>query len=83
MFWLLPFRVVFRGARTDKAVLCTDENTFEVKEAETSNSLLLLPKLKLAEESQSVDNGSLRSLEEREVRLKIDVNKLFTVCTKK
>lgn len=58
-------RVVFRGSREDKAVLCTDDKTFEVKEAETSNSLLLLPTLKLAEECEGSSEN--RPLEEKEV----------------
>lgn len=38
-------RVVFRGENEDKVVICTDNETFEVKEAETSNSLLIVPNL--------------------------------------
>lgn len=41
----LFFRVVFRGGNDDKVVLCTDNETFEVKEAETSNSLLIVSNL--------------------------------------
>uniref|UniRef100_A0A1B6HDZ0 Sister chromatid cohesion protein DCC1 n=1 Tax=Homalodisca liturata TaxID=320908 RepID=A0A1B6HDZ0_9HEMI len=59
-------KVVFRGARDDKAVLCTEDKTFEVKEAETSNSLLLLPELKLAEDCKG-DDEDVRQLEEREI----------------
>lgn len=40
------FRLTFRGVENDKAVLCCDNKTYEVKEAETSNSLLLVPTLK-------------------------------------
>lgn len=64
--WLI-FRVVFRGGQSDKAVLCTEENTFEVKEAETSNSLLLLPELKLAEDCQNAVEGSDRPIEDKKV----------------
>uniref|UniRef100_A0A1B6F2G2 Sister chromatid cohesion protein DCC1 n=1 Tax=Cuerna arida TaxID=1464854 RepID=A0A1B6F2G2_9HEMI len=63
-------KVVFRGARDDKAVLCTEDKTFEVKEAETSNSLLLLPELKLAEDCKGDDDDDdedTRQLEEREI----------------
>jgi len=35
--------LVIRGSKTDTAVLCTKDETFEVKGAETSNTLLLLP----------------------------------------
>ncbi|KAG8332275.1 Sister chromatid cohesion protein DCC1 [Homalodisca vitripennis] len=59
-------KVVFRGARDDKAVLCTEDKTFEVKEAETSNSLLLLPELKLAEDCKG-DDEDVRQLEERKL----------------
>ena len=31
------------GDKTDCAVLCTDDKTYEVREAETSNTLLLSP----------------------------------------
>lgn len=37
--------MAFRGNPEDQAVLCTESCTFEVKEAETSNSLLILQKL--------------------------------------
>lgn len=37
--------LVFRGDNSDHAVLCTNESTFIVKEAETSNSLLLFESL--------------------------------------
>ena len=38
-------RVVLRGDRDDNAVLCTNDKTFELKVAETSNTLLLTPSL--------------------------------------
>ncbi|XP_054275596.1 sister chromatid cohesion protein DCC1 isoform X2 [Macrosteles quadrilineatus] len=60
-------RVVFRGCKDDKAVLCTNDKTFEVKEAETSNSLLLLPTLKLAVDCEPVSEDGSRKLEETEI----------------
>ncbi|KAK6179587.1 hypothetical protein SNE40_011911 [Patella caerulea] len=39
-------RVVIRGDKDDSAVLCTNDKTYEIKEAETSNSLLIIPDLK-------------------------------------
>uniref|UniRef100_A0A1B0G7N1 Sister chromatid cohesion protein DCC1 n=1 Tax=Glossina morsitans morsitans TaxID=37546 RepID=A0A1B0G7N1_GLOMM len=36
----------FKGGLTEKVVLCTDEKTYDVKGAEISNSLLLVPELK-------------------------------------
>ncbi|TMW51354.1 hypothetical protein DOY81_003595 [Sarcophaga bullata] len=38
----------FKGGQNEKVVLCTDEKTFDVKIAEISNSLLLVPDLKFA-----------------------------------
>jgi len=35
--------LTIRGLKSDSAVLCTKKMTFEMKEAETSNTLLLLP----------------------------------------
>lgn len=42
---LIHSRVVLRGERDDNAVLCTKDTTFELKVAETSNTLLLMPSL--------------------------------------
>ncbi|XP_055626887.1 sister chromatid cohesion protein DCC1 isoform X2 [Toxorhynchites rutilus septentrionalis] len=41
--------VSFKGALNEKVVICTESRTYEVKEAEISNSLLLVPQLKLAQ----------------------------------
>lgn len=38
-------RVVIRGEQNEHAVLCTNDKTYEIKVAETSNSLLLCPSL--------------------------------------
>ncbi|XP_039279908.1 sister chromatid cohesion protein DCC1 [Nilaparvata lugens] len=38
-------RVVFQGEKHEKAVLCTENETYEILEAETSNTLLLVPEL--------------------------------------
>ncbi|XP_037715860.1 sister chromatid cohesion protein DCC1 [Drosophila subpulchrella] len=38
----------FKGGQNEKVVLCTDERTYDVKGAEISNSLLLVPDLKFA-----------------------------------
>lgn len=38
----------FKGGLNEKIVLCTDERTYDVKGAEISNSLLLVPDLKFA-----------------------------------
>lgn len=42
-------KLVFRGQKSDKAVLCTKNKTYDIKEAETSNSVLLIPELKFAD----------------------------------
>ncbi|UYV81963.1 DSCC1 [Cordylochernes scorpioides] len=42
-------RLVIRGDPSDSAVLCTPDQTFDIKEAETSNSLLILPQLHIPE----------------------------------
>ena len=44
---LFASQITLRGSSEDGAVLCTRNATFSVKEAETSNSLLLVPSLVL------------------------------------
>lgn len=50
------------GGLTEKVVLCTNDRTFEVKEAGISNSLLLIPDLKLG---QSTSKSPLKSPKNR------------------
>lgn len=38
--------LAFKGGLNEKLVLCTETKTFDVKEAEISNSLMLVPNLK-------------------------------------
>ncbi|BES87216.1 Sister chromatid cohesion protein [Nesidiocoris tenuis] len=45
-----------RGRPSDRAVVCTKDNTFDLREAETSNSLLLVPGLKMVDELDLVNN---------------------------
>lgn len=59
-------RVVFRGEEDDRAVLCTESQTYEVKEAETSNSMLLVPNLRWPEDMLPSVNDD-RMLERREI----------------
>lgn len=40
--------VVIRGDKEDDAVLCTDRVTFDLRLADTSNSLLLVPQCSLS-----------------------------------
>ncbi|KAG1709142.1 Sister chromatid cohesion protein DCC1 [Nymphon striatum] len=51
--------IVFRGEKTDEAVLCTKDTTFEVKEAETSNALLISPGCKIPDQ---IPNSAERSV---------------------
>lgn len=46
--------LVFKGEGNENVVLCTDKETYEVKDAEISNSLLIVPDLKLDEQVKSV-----------------------------
>ncbi|XP_053670527.1 sister chromatid cohesion protein DCC1 [Anopheles nili] len=50
--------ICFKGALNEKVVLCTESRTYEVKEAEISNSLLLVKNLKLA---QATSRSPLKS----------------------
>lgn len=43
----------FKGGLSEKIVLCTDNKTYDVKEAEISNSLLLIPDLKSAQQTSA------------------------------
>ncbi|XP_055372434.1 sister chromatid cohesion protein DCC1 [Condylostylus longicornis] len=48
----------FKGGLNEKVVLCTENKTYEVKEAEISNSLMLCPNLKFA---QATSTSPLKS----------------------
>lgn len=48
----------FKGGLNEKLVLCSDTRTYDVKEAEISNSLLLVPELK---HSQATSTSPLKS----------------------
>lgn len=43
-------RLVIKGDQSEYAVVCTDSETYELKNAETSNSLLVLPECRFPEE---------------------------------
>ncbi|ODN04174.1 Sister chromatid cohesion protein DCC1 [Orchesella cincta] len=54
--------LVFRGDEHDAAVLCTDSETFEIKEAETTNSLLVFKDLQMPDvKSPTGSTGSSKS----------------------
>lgn len=61
---ILSSSLIFRGSKVENAVLCTHNQTYDVKEAETSNSLLLLPDLRWP--AQIADQTG-RMLEEKQV----------------
>ena len=42
-----------RGEKTDPAVLCTRDHTYDVREAETSNTLLMMPELDFPSQLES------------------------------
>lgn len=47
LYLFLPSRVVIRGDPNEEAVLCTEDKTFELRSADTSNALLIAPSLAL------------------------------------
>jgi sister chromatid cohesion protein DCC1 len=51
--------LVIRGDQNNSAVLCCDQKTFDLKEAETSNSLLFLDNLKFPEECENPKEAKL------------------------
>ncbi|CAB3249644.1 unnamed protein product [Arctia plantaginis] len=54
--------LIFKGDPDENVVLCTGNKTYDVKEAETSNSLLLIPDLLFAASSgldETVNNNSM------------------------
>lgn len=55
-------RLVFKGDTDESAVLCTSTRTYDVKETETSNSLLLVPDLLFAA-GAGIEEDSNRSTE--------------------
>ena len=48
--------VAIRGDHQDEAVLCMDKATFDLKVAETSNSLLLVPHCSLPKEEGNLSS---------------------------
>ncbi|XP_072756652.1 sister chromatid cohesion protein DCC1 isoform X2 [Anoplolepis gracilipes] len=63
--------VSFRGNKRDDAILCTKTRTYEIKEAEISNSWLLIPNLKLSK-ATSTEEVTERTVERRNIK------KIFT-----
>ena len=59
---LFMFRVVIRGDPSEDAVLCTDDKTYELRIADTSNALLITPSLTLPKDPGKVLNHIILSL---------------------
>jgi sister chromatid cohesion protein DCC1 len=59
---LWNYRVVFKGEQNESAVLCTENKTYDVKEAETSNSILLLPELTFPNEDVVDEQLTIRKV---------------------
>ncbi|XP_041359133.1 sister chromatid cohesion protein DCC1-like isoform X2 [Gigantopelta aegis] len=57
-------QVVIRGDKDENAVLCTNDKTFEIKEAETSNSMLIMTQLEYGDE---LTPGEPQEIQMREV----------------
>ncbi|CAK9821068.1 Sister chromatid cohesion protein DCC1 [Anthophora plagiata] len=51
--------LTFQGNKQDSVVLCTKSQTYDVKEAETSNSCILVPNLSLSEQTEVVANDRI------------------------
>ncbi|XP_022256751.1 sister chromatid cohesion protein DCC1-like isoform X2 [Limulus polyphemus] len=60
-------RVIIRGDKSDPAVLCTDTQTYDIKEAGTSNSLLLLPSVVWPDEAETNDKDDGITIASQEV----------------
>ena len=56
---LIICSVAIRGDHQDEAVLCTDKATFDLKVAETSNSLLLVPHCSIPKEEGNLSSVSV------------------------
>lgn len=57
------FSLVFRGGMNEQALICTDDTTYMVKMAETSNVLLLLPELSYPKETSHTGLRAINSIE--------------------
>jgi Sister chromatid cohesion protein Dcc1 len=54
----LNHSLVIRGDKDDNAVLCTENKTYELKDTETSNSLLIMKTLKFPKDVTSLQGSS-------------------------
>ena len=67
---------VFRGESDDSVVLCSNNEVFDVKEAETSNSLLIVKNLLTNEKCQAGDDISIGNSSEENAH-EVTVMKTF------
>ncbi|XP_053980276.1 sister chromatid cohesion protein DCC1 isoform X1 [Hylaeus volcanicus] len=51
--------LMFQGNKQDSAVLCTKSRTYDIKEAETSNSCMLVPNLNVSNQASTCTNGRI------------------------
>nr|XP_026490420.1 sister chromatid cohesion protein DCC1 [Vanessa tameamea] len=56
-------QLIFKGDTDENAVLCTSNKTYDIKEAETSNSLLLVPDLLFAASTGLDETNANNSME--------------------
>lgn len=63
------YSLTIRGLKSDSAVLCTKKTTFEIKDAETSNTLLLLPQCATAAELSSASESPIFQKVELDLQL--------------
>ncbi|XP_050356363.1 sister chromatid cohesion protein DCC1 [Nymphalis io] len=56
-------QLIFKGDTDENAVLCTSNKTYDIKEAETSNSLLLVPDLLFAASTGLDETSANNSME--------------------
>lgn len=56
--------MVIRGAKDEMAVLCTKDMTYDIKEAEISNSMLIIPQLQTGKDLVSESMGQELNIRE-------------------
>lgn len=67
--------MVIRGEKEDNAVLCTNTQTYDIKEGEVSNAMLLLTDL---DHGNGIEDTGDPQVEYREVYIYYNLNKLRT-----
>lgn len=62
--YICVISLFIKGSEDTHVIICSNSNTFELKEAETSNSLLLMPSLT---HGKLIENTGSRTLMKQEV----------------